>query len=658
MKAVIDDTTAIYVQDDPSSGSGPNNETQYRARFYVNPNSITMANGDILDLFNGRNAAGNVFGVWLRKNGSTYQISAGLVNDAGSWTTPTWYDISNNWTAVEIHYQAFSNSGSLTLWLDGVQKQSLTFIDNDTRTVTEARLGAQAIETGTNGTLYFDDFESRRFSYIGTLTDPGVDDPQATNQPGWFGRTYTYSATIPHAVTSVNPETGSADTYSYDANGNMTCRVENGVVYTHTYNAENRASSIAKRNTDCAGTIIESWSFAYDGDGVRVSTAHFTGTSGSPDSTTSYYMGGAYELKDGATKKYYSIAGMMVAVNDGTGLQYLLTDHLGSTVAVTNQSGTLTSQQRYLPFGAARTIPNSPLLGTDFTYTGQRKLDDGMGGIMDYKARFYSPYLNRFLQPDTIIPDQFNPQSWNRFSYVSNNPVRFNDPTGHMMEDEDDGGVASSGCVPGELVCQLERSERYELYKERQRQDQLIRLIKSGSGPNGSWTYEDKHDYFYNRNGIWGKPESWDPNGPRGWELFALHAGKLAANYSANQRDDFVRDFGLVFAGIPSRGGYLSASMSVKHGPSDLSFLAYSNDGLPSEYLDKNRNENQSHHYAGIFTLGYFTETNTASFVNWGRDYDNPGDVTLGNVAATDGQSFASASTMSQIIQLISSVIP
>lgn len=43
----------------------------------------------------------------------------------------------------------------------------------------------------------------------------------------------------------------------------MTCRIENGVTYTHTYNAENRASNIAKRNGDCAtGTIVESWSFA------------------------------------------------------------------------------------------------------------------------------------------------------------------------------------------------------------------------------------------------------------------------------------------------------------------------------------------------------------------------------------------------------------
>jgi hypothetical protein len=42
-----------------------------------------------------------------------------------------------------------------------------------------------------------------------------------------------------------------------------------------------------------------------------------------------------------------------------------------------------------------------------------------------------SPYINRFLQPDTIIQDLSNPQSWNRYSYVTNRPVNFNDPSGH-----------------------------------------------------------------------------------------------------------------------------------------------------------------------------------------------------------------------------------
>jgi len=333
----------------------------------------------------------------------------------------------------------------LTLWLDDVQKQSLTFIDNDTRTITDVRLGAQGVETSTRGTLYFDDFESRRFSYIGTLPDPGVDDPQATNGAGWFTRTYQYSPTIPHAVTNLTPETGSPDTYSYDANGNMTCRVEGGVTFIQTYNAENRISTIQKLDSGtCAspGNLTAHWAFAYDGDGTRVSTLYTPYVGGAPQTSvlTAYYMGGAYEVTGSAVKKYYSVAGMLVATQDASGLQYLLTDHLGSTVAVTNSIGTLTSQQRYLPFGAPRTIPNSPILGTDFGYTGQRLLDSGMGGIMDYKARFYSPYLNRFLQPDSIIPNPANPQSWNRFSYVENRPVNLNDPSGHN----------GNGCFPSE----------------------------------------------------------------------------------------------------------------------------------------------------------------------------------------------------------------
>jgi hypothetical protein len=40
-------------------------------------------------------------------------------------------------------------------------------------------------------------------------------------------------------------------------------------------------------------------------------------------------------------------------------------------------------------------------------------------------------YLNRWTQPDTIIPDLYNPQNLNRFTYVTNNPILYNDPSGH-----------------------------------------------------------------------------------------------------------------------------------------------------------------------------------------------------------------------------------
>jgi hypothetical protein len=43
-----------------------------------------------------------------------------------------------------------------------------------------------------------------------------------------------------------------------------------------------------------------------------------------------------------------------------------------------------------------------------------------------------SSYINHFLQPDSLIPDPSNPQALNRYSYVLNRPVNFNDPTGHV----------------------------------------------------------------------------------------------------------------------------------------------------------------------------------------------------------------------------------
>ena len=50
---------------------------------------------------------------------------------------------------------------------------------------------------------------------------------------------------------------------------------------------------------------------------------------------------------------------------------------------------------------------------------------------MDYKARAYDPWLGRWTQLDTIVPGAANPQAWNRFAYVGNNPINAIDPSGH-----------------------------------------------------------------------------------------------------------------------------------------------------------------------------------------------------------------------------------
>ena len=73
---------------------------------------------------------------------------------------------------------------------------------------------------------------------------------------------------------------------------------------------------------------------------------------------------------------------------------------------------------------------------TDRMYTGQREMS-GLG-IYYYNARFYDPGLGRFISPDSITPDAANPQAWNRYSYVLNNPINSTDPTGHRNCEEDD----------------------------------------------------------------------------------------------------------------------------------------------------------------------------------------------------------------------------
>jgi len=235
--------------------------------------------------------------------------------------------------------------------------------------------------------------------------------------PGSTFADYTYSASQPHAVTGVEREAGT-DSFGYDNIGNMTSRTEDGTGWSQIFNAEGRLSSISDG--------VDTWGFTYDGDGVRL-------TQSNPDgSTTLFLAGGSYEVHlDGLSTDithYYAIAGERFMRDSSGDLHYLLTDHLGSVVAVADAVGDVESQQRYAPYGMARLDPG--ISATDFSYTGQRALEDI--GLMDYNARWYSPSLGRFISADTIVPELGNPQALNRYAYVMGNPIVFVDPSGHF----------------------------------------------------------------------------------------------------------------------------------------------------------------------------------------------------------------------------------
>lgn len=136
--------------------------------------------------------------------------------------------------------------------------------------------------------------------------------------------------------------------------------------------------------------------------------------------------------------KYYFAGAQRVAVRkciipESQTLNYLLSDHLGSTSIVTDAAGTLVTETRYKAWGEVRYTTPDETLPTRYTYTGQYSyvaddatdLGDAGFGLMYYNARWYDPYLNRFAQPDAIAPDAGNPPGRDRYGYSQNNPIKY-----------------------------------------------------------------------------------------------------------------------------------------------------------------------------------------------------------------------------------------
>jgi RHS repeat-associated protein len=196
-------------------------------------------------------------------------------------------------------------------------------------------------------------------------------------------------------------------------------------------------------------------SFVYDGDGNRVAQT--------VNGVTTYFVGNYYEVTGSTVTKYYYAGGQRVAMRTDTipqnsTLSYLLADHLNSTSLTLDASGNVLSELRYTAWGEVRYASgNTP---TDYTYTGQYANVDDFG-LMFYNARWYDPYINHFTQPDTIVPDPNNSQAWDRYAYVSNNPLRYTDPSGHRP----DNGCSTTGCHRNEKQISDEQKALEQLQK-------------------------------------------------------------------------------------------------------------------------------------------------------------------------------------------------
>nr|WP_254712133.1 RHS repeat-associated core domain-containing protein [Streptomyces sp. TRM64462] len=243
--------------------------------------------------------------------------------------------------------------------------------------------------------------------------------------------TYTYGtpAGQPHPVTKV---TGARNaTYAYDQAGNTTSRPGTQAQQTLTWNTEGK---LAATTEPAAGTKPQlDTTYLYDASGELLIRR------AKGDGDTVLYFGNT-EIRlttKGTTKtlsaaRYYSAAGKTIAVRTATvgvsdtKLTFLAGDHHG-TSSLALDAVTMAVTKRYTtPFGAPR--GRDPLTWPDDkSFLG--KPADKSTGLTHIGAREYDPTLGQFISVDPLM-ELDKHQTLNGYTYGSQNPNTFSDPTG------------------------------------------------------------------------------------------------------------------------------------------------------------------------------------------------------------------------------------
>lgn len=243
----------------------------------------------------------------------------------------------------------------------------------------------------------------------------------------------------PHAPTSVYCANNNyTSILRYDARGNQSESNAGAALQNTAYSSFNKPAS------------LDGWNgphevFEYDASHQRVKKI----VSGSTTVPSVTYVGGRFEQRQiagSAAVDYVFIVpgvGQLIVRFDagattGNPIPYLVhTDLLGSPMATTDLRGAVQERMSFDAFGRRRntdwTYPANFVgpapANTKIGYTGHSN-DDELPAV-DMGGRIYDPILKRFYQPDPFIQSPSDGLSWNRYSYVFNNPLTHTDPTGY-----------------------------------------------------------------------------------------------------------------------------------------------------------------------------------------------------------------------------------
>ena len=231
------------------------------------------------------------------------------------------------------------------------------------------------------------------------------------------------TTTLESGCTTVicNPEVSTTNNrlvgYTFDSAGNTTKDAENR---RFTYDGENKQVKV--ETLDSNGTVIGTvGDYFYDGAGKRVKKVV-------PNGETTVFV---YDASGKLVAEYSTVLSLTPQVS------YLTDDHLGSPRISTNQNGTVLARHDYHPFGEEIYNIGGRISALGYTsdevrqkFTGYER--DQETDLDFAQARYFNYGFGRFSSPDPLAASAItvNPQSWNRYTYAYNCPLRFTDPSG------------------------------------------------------------------------------------------------------------------------------------------------------------------------------------------------------------------------------------
>jgi RHS repeat-associated protein len=252
----------------------------------------------------------------------------------------------------------------------------------------------------------------------------------------------------PHAVSRA----GNTE-YCYDAGGNVIRTASGGDERLFAYTSYDKARSV---RSDTNNTRTE---FNYGPGREKVRRLDYPGaTATNPTSVTEFVSGAEIRVSNNVIDEVVRHIGPVMLKQRRLGTvydvirQYRVVDAQGSTDAVLDiWAGSINASARmsFDPFGQRRNAATwtaaTPWSGTlraeleqttRLGYTGHEQADEV--GIVHMNGRIYDPRLGRFLQADPFVQAPRDSQSFNRYSYVFNNPMAYTDPTGYFGGKEQD----------------------------------------------------------------------------------------------------------------------------------------------------------------------------------------------------------------------------